>query len=212
MKNLPKIEDLVNGKELAQKQDQLNVLLNQNPPSAWIKTHSLISNYKYLPIDKVEYLLKRIFRNYKIEVLEHKMLMNAVSVHVRVHYQNPLTDEWSFYDGVGAEELQTRKGTGALQMDMSNINRGAMKMALPIAKTIAIKDACDHFGRIFGSDLGRKDLLEYTVNEKLKPELTEDNANFEKMQNAIKNGDITIEKLEETYFITNEIKEKLCSK
>ena len=40
-------------------------------------------------------------------------------------------------------------------------------MALPIAKTIAIKDACDHFGKMFGSDLNRKDTISYNFDEKL---------------------------------------------
>jgi hypothetical protein len=29
-------------------------------------------------------------------------------------------------------------------------------MALPMAKSYAIKDACDHFGKLFGRDLNRK--------------------------------------------------------
>jgi len=35
-------------------------------------------------------------------------------------------------------------------------------MALPIAKSKAIKDACDHFGRLFGSDLNHKEQFDFT--------------------------------------------------
>lgn len=164
---LPTLQELYSDVEVAKKEDALLVLLNAEPPASWIKTHPFIHNYKYLPIDKVEYLLKRIFKTYQIEILKTGMLMNAIEVSVRVHYKHPLTGEMMFYDGVGAQELQTQKDSGNLKSDMSNVNRGAVTMALPIAKTIAIKDACDHFGKIFGSDLNRRDTIVYTFDEKL---------------------------------------------
>jgi hypothetical protein len=34
-------------------------------------------------------------------------------------------------------------------------------MAFPIAKTVAIKDACDHFGNLFGANINRKDAIEH---------------------------------------------------
>jgi len=208
-RNLPTFAELTSDKELAQKSDQLTVLLNEPPPEKWVKTHPYIKGYQYLPIDKVEYLLKKIFTNYKIEVIEQKMLMNAVSVHVRVHFVHPITNEWLFHDGVGAKELQTQKDTGSLKMDMSNINRSAVEMALPIAKTVAIKDACDHFGRLFGSDLNRKDLAEYKANEDLKKELHTDNPLFENIKKGLKRGTTTIEKLQFSYKITKEAMEAL---
>ena len=165
---LPSYEDLIADISTAKQADHLNVLLNQNPPEKWVKKHPFIKDYNYLPIDKVEYLLKRLFRLYKIEVLETKTILNTVSVSVRIHYLHPVTNEWLFHDGVGAQEIQTNKDTGSLKLDMSNINRGAIMMALPIAKTIAVKDACDHFGKLFGSDLNRKDTIELMANEKLQ--------------------------------------------
>ena len=95
------------------------------------------------------------------------MLLNAVEVTVRIHYLHPVTSEWMFHDGVGAEELQTQKDSGNLKLDMSNINRGAIKMALPIAKTTAVKDAADHLGKLFGSDLNRKDTVAFTADKSL---------------------------------------------
>jgi len=165
--NLPTLQELYSDVEVAKKEDALLVLLNAQPPQAWVKTHPYINNYRYLPIDKVEYLLKKIFKVYKIEVLKTGMLMNAVEVSVRVHYKHPLNNEMMYHDGVGAQELQTVKGSGSLKSDMSNVNKGAVMMALPIAKTIAIKDACDHFGKMFGSDLNRKDTISYNFDEKL---------------------------------------------
>jgi len=167
-KKLPTLQDLYSDVELAQKEDSFLVLMNQLPKESWIKVHPFVQNYRYLPIDKIEYLLKKIFKTYKIEVIKTGLLFNAVECHVRVWYKHPLTGEMLFHDGVGAQELQTQKNTGSLKLDMSNVNKGAVTMALPIAKTIAIKDACDHFGKLFGSDLNRKDTLEYSVDEKLQ--------------------------------------------
>lgn len=162
---LPTLQELYSDPAEALKADQLAVILNQAPPASWVKEHPFIRGYKYLPIDKIEYLLKRIFKRYRIEVLREGTSFNGVYVVVRVHYMNPLTGEWDFHDGVGAAQLQTAKGTSPA--DLANINNGALSMAFPIAKTIAIKDATDHFGTTFGADLNRKDTLNYSADLKL---------------------------------------------
>ena len=147
--------------------EQLNVILSTPPPAKWVKQHPFIKGYNYLPIDKVEYLLRRCFKKYQIEVLKTAQLFNAIEVTVRVHYLNPATNEMMYHDGVGAQELQTKSGTGNLNLDMSNVNKGAVMMALPIAKSIAIKDACDHFGDLFGANLNRKDIVQFTGDAEL---------------------------------------------
>lgn len=147
--------------------EELNIILATPPPANWVKVHPYIKTHKYLPIDKVEYLLRSLFKKFAIEVKEVKQLFNAVNVTVRVHYLNPATDEMMFHDGVGSWDLQTKSGTGALQLDLSNINIGAVPMATGIAKSVAIKDACDHFGTLFGANLNRKDTQEFTGNAEL---------------------------------------------
>jgi hypothetical protein len=203
-KNLPTLAELYSDVDTYKKTDDFNYLMNQNPPEKWVKIHPFISNYKYLPIDKVEYLLRKIFKEFKIEVVSQSMLLNSVSVHVRVHYLHPVTSEWMFHDGVGAQEIQTKSGSGHLQLDMSNINKGAVMMALPIAKTIAIKDAADHFGRLFGSDLNRKDLAENSQDKNLQQELTPSHKEWESAKAGLKVGSITIEQLKTKYQITDE--------
>lgn len=163
---LPTLAELFSDNiEVAGKAEGLNAILNTPPPAKWVKEHPYIRGYNYLPIDKVEYLLRKIFKKYRIEVLKTGMLMNSVEVTVRVHYLDPSTGTMEYHDGVGAQELQTAKDTGTLKMDMSNVNKGAVMMALPIAKTVAIKDACDHFGEIFGCNLNRKDTLAFTPDQ-----------------------------------------------
>lgn len=146
--------------------DEFNVLINQNPPAKWIKTNPYANNSKYLPIDKVEFLLRKIFKDVDIEVLRESVMFNAVTVTVRIHYTHPVTGARGFKDGVGAKQIQTKKG--ASPADMASISNNAVEMALPIAKTNAIKDACHNLGRIFGADLNRKDILEVTADESLQ--------------------------------------------
>ncbi len=186
---IPKIQDLVSDPDKAFKNDQLKVFLNQSPPNKWVLKNKLANDSDYVPIDKVEYLLDVIFQSWKVEVLDYKILFNAISVSVRLHYLDTVTGEWRYHDGVGAKELQTKKDAGSLKPDGSNVNRGAVEMALPIAKTMAIKDAADHIGKIFGRDLNRKNAIEYTpIHKKQQSEverarlLIQDSTDLEMLQ------------------------------
>lgn len=175
--SLPTLQELFEDNiQLAGKSEGLNLILNTPPPPNWIKTHPFIKGYQYLPIDKVEHLLRKIFKKYRIEVIREGTAFNGVFVVVRVHYLNPVTGEMDFHDGIGACQLQTKQGASAA--DLANINNGAISMAFPIAKTVAIKDACDHFGAIFGCNLNRKDTIPFEVDTKL----------VDKYENALSNG------------------------
>jgi hypothetical protein len=207
-KSLPKIQDLYSDKLEVQKQDLFMSLMNQEPKIEWVKTHPFIRNYQYLPIERIEYLLKTIFKNYKIEITGQGQSFNGVWVTVRVHYQHPITGEWSFHDGIGASQLQTAKGTSPA--DLGNINNGALTMAFPNAKTIAIKDACDHFGRLFGADLNRKELITYSADLTLIP-MDNQHPNWDKVVEAVKNGNATIEQVKQKYNLTQEAENELTN-
>ena len=204
MSKLPAIKDVYGDIELAVKQDGLVAVLNQPPKPEWVKEHPYVKNYKYLPIERVEWLLKSIFKTgYKIEVLKTALMLNAVEVTVRVHYRDIITGEWMFHDGVGAQEIQTQKDSGHLKLDMSNINRGAITMALPIAKTVAVKDACDMIGNIFGANLNRKDYIEYDIDLTLQY-MDEKHQNWTKVCEAIKSKSYSIDDIKGKYNLTQE--------
>lgn len=209
MSLLPKIQDLYIDKVSTQKNDALVMLMNQPPKETWVKTHPFIKNYKYLPIERIEFLLKTIFKNYRIEVTGQGTAFNGVWVTVRVHYLHPVTGTWEFHDGIGASQLQTAKGTSPA--DLNNINNGALSMAFPMAKTVAIKDACDHFGKLFGSDLNRKDLISYEMDLSLI-ELTPTHPNWQKVKDAITSEAFTIDQVKSKYQLSNENELILCSK
>jgi hypothetical protein len=201
MSNLPKINDIYTDKLSIQKADVFVTLMNQQPKQEWVKDHPFIRGYKYLPIERIEYLLKTIFKSYKIEITGQGTSFNGVWVTVRIHYLHPVSGDWLFHDGIGASQLQTAKGTSPA--DLNNINNGALSMAFPVAKTIAIKDAADHFGKLFGSDLNRKDLINYELDLTLI-ELTPDHPNWNKVKEAVKSGNYTIEQIRTKYNLSDE--------
>lgn len=168
-KNLPELSELHHDIDEALKNDKLKLLLNQPPLAKWLKKNPFATQKNtegqnvpadYMPIDKVEFLLDRIFQEWKVEVKEYKQLFNAVSVCIRLHYLNPTTGEWNYHDGVGAVSVQIEKGKAA--SDLSAIKHDSVMKGLPAAKSYAIKDAADHLGKLFGRDLNRRDTLEFT--------------------------------------------------
>ena len=201
MSNLPKIKDIYSDKIAIQKNDAFVTLLNQPPKNEWVKEHPFIRGYKYLPIERVEFLLKTIFKRYRIEITGQGQSFNGVWVTVRVHYLNPINGDWDFHDGIGASQLQTAKGTSPT--DLNNINNGALSMAFPMAKTIAIKDACDHFGKLFGADLNRKDLISYELDLTLI-DLTPSHPIWQKSKDGLKSGNFTISQIKSKYNLSIE--------
>lgn len=162
---LPTLSEIFEGVENYAQSEALNAITNVAPPEKWVQTHPFVKGHKYLPIDKVEYLLRKIFKKYRIEVLREGTAFNGVYVVVRIHYLNPASGVMEYHDGIGAAQLQTKSGTSPA--DLVNVNNGAISMAFPIAKTLAVKDACHHFGKIFGSDLNRKDVQDFQPDMKL---------------------------------------------
>lgn len=192
---LPTVAELFDENiELAAKAEGLNAILNTQPPDKWVKHHPYIKQeievdgrkvtvpYRYLPIDKVEYLLRRIFKKYDIEILREGTAFNGVYVVVRVHYFDPVEGKMQFHDGIGSAQLQTAKGKSPA--DLANINHGAISMAFPMAKTLAVKDACDHLGELFGCNLNRRDTLAFQVDPQIQEKYQ-----IERYAKALDNGE-----------------------
>lgn len=157
---LPTLQDLVTDSEVSLKQNALTVLLNQEPPKVWLLDHPMIKNYKYLPIEKVEYLLTRIFPRWWVEIRNTQIVANSVCVTVRLHVINPITGAEEWQDGIGAAPIQTDKGAGAT--DWNAVKTDGVQKAAPAAETYAVKDAAEKFGKVFGRDVARKTTMNYT--------------------------------------------------
>lgn len=174
-KQLPTLADLYEDNiELAFKQDQFNQLVNVEPKKDWVKTNKYANNSKYIPIGIVETLLQKLFKQHRVEVIREGVMFNSVYVTVRLHYLNLINNEWTYHDGVGAVQLQTKSGSSPAELQ--NINNNAVMMALPMAKSYAIKDAAEHIGAIFGRDLNRKDVLELTPDNSIQKDRVKERA------------------------------------
>lgn len=146
-------EDLQSGAN----DEQLNLLLNADPKPSWIKSRLINGKeFKYLPIDKVEFLLRRLFGQFRIKVLAVNEIHGGVQVTVRVYYLLPPNQDkervWAFQDGVGAVTISPSY---------------ELEPAVPLAKTFAVKDACDHIGNIFGANLNRLDVITYKKDDSM---------------------------------------------
>jgi hypothetical protein len=171
IKKIPTLQDLVQDNEDSLKQNALMVILNQQPPATWLQDHPMIKGYKYLPIERVEWLLTRIFTKWWIEIRSTQILANSVCVTVRLFVVNPISGETEWNDGIGAAPIQTDKGAGAT--DWNSVKTDGVQKAAPSAESYAIKDAAEKFGKIFGKDVSRKQNLDYnqflkTVNDNIK--------------------------------------------
>lgn len=154
-----KVEEMWANKELMAKVNGFNVTLNQEPQKEWVRTLKG-TDIKYLPIERIEWLLTSIYGQFKYEVKSVLVIDNSVSCVVRVHYYNPVLDCWEWADGTGAAPLMATEG------DM------AVALALPAAKTFAVKDAVEPLGKIFGKDLNRADQIVYDNIDKSKKDST----------------------------------------
>lgn len=150
--------ELHNDKPRALKMQQYLEKVNAPPPNSWLKKNKFANNSEYLPIDKVEWLLDSIFQEWRCEVKDVQVAFQSIMVTVRIHYRIPTTGEWSYHDGVGAKDVQKDSGS---KFSVESVKDSGVMLALPIAKAYAIKDACDHIGRMFGRDVNRKGTIEF---------------------------------------------------
>jgi hypothetical protein len=174
----PTLPELLKDKELSTKTAAINSLLNEQPPSDWLKTHPTASGVKYLPIERVEWLLSRIYGQWRVEIKETKIIANSMMTIVRLHYFDPyISGQWQWQDGVGAAPLQTDKGAGAIEFD--KIKNDAVMKAAPASESFAIKDAAEKLGKIFGKDINRKSYMDYnfmaapSIKDEPTPEIYE---------------------------------------
>ena len=177
VRQLPTYDELVSGDlDLKNQQNDVNILLNQEPPKPWLKDHPMAKGVKYLPIERVEYMLTRIFKKWNVEVRQVQVIANSVVVTVRLYYQDVLSNEMLWQDGIGASPIQTDKGAGA--MDWNKTKNDAVMKAAPAAESYAVKDAAEKIGKLFGKDMNRADKIMYdtlpTIEKKDKLSELED--------------------------------------
>jgi hypothetical protein len=132
------LEKLYNGVGFIKGVENLDEILNSEPRKEWLKEHPQVRGFMYLPIERVEFLLTRLYDNIKIEIRSVISAENRAVVTVRVNYGDGM-----FHDGVGSAQISKTQPS---------------EMAFPLAKSLAFKDAIEFNGKIFGKDLNRSDV------------------------------------------------------
>lgn len=165
---LPTITELTEDNEMSIKENKLMVLLNQPPPAKWLKEHPIATvknangqtvKARYISIDRIEWLLSRIYTKWWVQIMDTKLIANSVVVTVRLHVINPITGKEEWQDGIGAKDIQTDSGKGA--MDWNFAKSAGVMLAAPSAETYAVKDAAEKFGKLFGKDINRQGEISY---------------------------------------------------
>ena len=173
VRQLPTYDELVSG-DIEKKNSQVgaNILLNREPPKQWLRDHPMAKGVKYLPIERVEYMLTSIFKKWNVEVRQVQVVANSVVVTIRLYYQDILSDEMLWQDGIGASPIQTDKRAGA--MDWNKTKNDAVMKSAPAAESYAVKDAAEKIGKLFGKDMNRADKIMYDTLPEIKKDKLED--------------------------------------
>lgn len=155
---IPTIIELFSDQQQAREDDQLNVLLNAEPRKEWVVNHPNLKDKKgkpwqYLPIDKVELMLTRIFGLWQREIIKVDLHANSMVATVRLHYWHPSRNQFFFQDGVGAAPIQVEKDQSP--MNFNYIKSAGVQMSAPSAASYALSNAASMLGRVFGRDLNK---------------------------------------------------------
>ena len=167
MKNVTEIQtagQLPDFTEIKKISDNLKKEFTKKPNPKNIKVNKFANNSKYLTIGYIEAILDRHFLTWDVYVTDVQLMLNAVVVTVRVE-MTTIAGSKITRMGVGASEIQTRKGSTTL--DPGTISPKALEKNVPIAKSMAIKNAVASLGDAFGRNLNREYNFEHIPDENL---------------------------------------------
>lgn len=160
--------------ELVSKYGKMNKLLNNEPKQDWVKEHPFAKGVKYIPIERVENLLREIYGVFEVKVNDYKVIANSVTVHITLTVTDPISGNKINQDGLGAMPIQLDANSNPT--DFTKIKSNAIMLALPSAESYALKDAAEKLGRLFGSDLNRKETV---IFKNIYPELFDKGGSYQ---------------------------------
>lgn len=168
-KSLTLIEEIIGSHfdaELVSKYGKMNRLLQSEPKPEWVKEHPFAKGVKYIPIERIENMLRQLYGIFEVKVNDYKIIANSIAVHITLTVTDPITGNKINQDGLGAMPIQLDANSNPT--DFTKIKNNAIMLALPSAESYALKDAAEKLGKLFGSDLNRK---ESVVFQNIYPEL-----------------------------------------
>lgn len=163
------MEDLVKYEPTRYKSiEEFQKLLNKQPLKQEIKKNEYAGNSQYLPIGFIEKHLDESFAGLwsttepKIEIVA-----NSVVCTITLKAFHPTAQVWIERGGVGAVPIQLNKGEK--ELNFVTIKSDAIRKNAPAAKSMAMRNAAQSLGRVFGRDLNREDVGDFmTLTEQVE--------------------------------------------
>lgn len=167
-------EDKIKRKEERYYEEKMLEILNLEPPEEFIREMKIGSEKKdgkwvdkkskYIPIDKVYFLLYRTFGLRWNHTITHILLIaNSPVVSCRLDCKVPNTSIWFTRSGTGAKPLSQDAGTTKESpvISLLGLQNSAVQLQAPTADSQALKFAASRLGKLFGMHLDRTDYIDY---------------------------------------------------
>ena len=131
--------------------------LNAAPKEGWIKTRNLGGNRtsKYVPIPVQQALADVFFNEFDVFNEEYTNICNEILCTVKIQilpsYPN---SEHRIISGTGAKPIQAETGSKVHEFPIGK-KTNSLEYCAPAARTVAISNALNTFGNVFGRNIGR---------------------------------------------------------
>ena len=135
--------------------------LNKTPAKSEIKTNPYAGNSQYIPIGIIEQRLDEMYAGlWCIDECHLQVIANSVVCALTLKVFHPVAKIWINRSGIGAIPIQLNKGES--EMSFSTIKSDAIRKNAPAAKSQAIRNAAQSLGSVFGRNLNRDDVGDFT--------------------------------------------------
>lgn len=136
-------------------------LLNLEPNPAEIKVNAAAGNSNYLPISHIEMQLDELFQGlWQMRSFTYSVVANEIVGSLELGVFHPVLQDWIWRTGAAAVMIQQRKGSDIT--DISAKHKNTLVKDFPHLKAECMKNAARSLGRIFGRDLNRSEIDQYT--------------------------------------------------
>ena len=130
-------------------------ILNKQPSKKNIKKNKLANDSDYIPISILEKQLDEVYGGlWKYRVTQIFQLLNSIVVVLELEVYHP-SGVWIMRGCIGAVPIQLKKDEN--DITPNTINKMAVQMNAPSAKSFALSNAIQSLGEVFGRNINRKE-------------------------------------------------------
>ena len=158
-------------KQFLKRVEKLNVVFGQEPESKFVT--SFKNKFNYLPISHLETLLdKYFFGHWSITNFQYQQVTNEIIGSLELIVIHPVTGEKITRIGAASVVIMQKADTELIDFANNKI-KNALIMGFPKLKAECFKNAVQSLGKLFGRDLNRKIIDNYSslINIDSKGEL-----------------------------------------